>query len=325
MEIKKIKLKFKNILVTGGAGFIGSHLVDRLIKEGHKIAVIDNLSTGKKENLNPKVKFYKIDIRDPEIWEIFEKEKPQVVFHLAAQPIVDTAYKNPLETIETNIIGTANILEACRLKSNPKAIIVSSSDKAYGKSLILPCTEQSPLRGDHPYEVSKTATDLLTQTYFKTYNSPVAITRFGNTFGPRDFNFSRIIPGALKSIIKNEELLIRSDGKMIREYVYVKDIVDGCIKLAQNIDKVKGEAFNFGSKNIFSVLDAIKKIEEILNIRINYKILNVAKNEIPKQYLDWSKAKKMLAWQPKISFEEGIKKSFNWYKNFYFAKAWKKF
>ena len=317
MGVKKLELKSKNILVTGGAGFIGSHLVDRLIEEGGRVVVIDNLSSGRKENLNPKAKFYKIDIRDPKIREIFKKENPEIVFHLAAQPIVETAYENPIETLEINIMGTVNILESCRLKGNLKSIVVVSSDKAYGKAKKLPYTEKTPLAGDHPYEVSKTATDLIAQTYFKTYNLPVIIARFGNNFGPRDLNFSRIIPGIFESIIKNKELLIRSDGKMVREYVYVKDIVDGCIRLAKNINKIRGEAFNFGSKNIFSVIEVIKKIEEILKIKVNYKILDVAKNEIPEQYLDWRKAKKILGWQPKTSFEEGIKESFNWYKDFF--------
>ena len=315
--MENMEIKSKNILVTGGAGFIGSHLVDKLIKGGQKVVVIDNLSNGRKENLNPQAKFYKIDVRNPKIFQIFESEKPEVIFHLAAQAIVETAYKNPLETIETNIIGTANILEACRLKSNPKAIIVVSSDKAYGKSKDLPYTEKTPLRGDHPYDVSKTAADLIAQTYFKTYNLPIAITRFGNTFGPADLNFSRIIPGIFESIIKGEELLIRSDGEMVREYVYVKDIVDGCLKLAQNITKIKGEAFNFGSKNIFSVIEVIRKIEEILGTKVRYKILNIAKNEIPEQYLDWTKAKEKLGWQPKTTFEDAIKESFNWYKDFF--------
>ena len=319
MGVKKIKSK--NVLVTGGAGFIGSHLVDRLIKEDHKVVVIDNLSSGRRENINPKAKFYKIDIRDPKISQIFEKEKIETIFHLAAKPIVETAYESPFEALEVNIMGTANILESCRLKGNLKSIIIVSSDKAYGKSDKLPYTERTSLKGDHPYEVSKTAADLIAQTYFKTYKLPVVITRFSNTFGPRDVYFNRIIPGIFESIIKNKELLIRSDGKMIREYTYVKDIVAGLIKLAQKIDKIKGEAFNFGSKNIFSVIEVVKKIEKILNVKVNYKILNIAKNEIPEQYLDWRKAKKMLNWQPKTSFEDAIKESFNWYKNFYFKKS----
>jgi len=309
--------KSKNILVTGGAGFIGSHLVDRLIKEGHKVVIIDDLSTGREENLNPKARFYKIDIRNPKISQILKKERIEVVFHLAAQPLVEVAYKNPLETIETNIMGTANILEACRLKGGLRSIMVASSDKAYGKAEKLPYTEETPLKGDHPYEVSKSSADLIARTYFKTYGLPVTVTRFGNVFGSGDINFNRLIPGIFKSILTNTEFLIRSDGKMVREYIYVDDIANGCMKLAQNIDSIKGEAFNFGSKNIFSVRDIIKKIEEILNVKVNYKILNIARNEIQKQYLDWTKVKKILDWEPKTNFEEGIKESFNWYKDFF--------
>ena len=314
-------LKPTKVLVTGGAGFIGSYLVDRLIKEGHKVIVVDNLSSGRRANVNKKGKFYKIDIRSPKIHQILKKEKIESVFHLAAQPLVENAYKNPIESLEVNIMGTANVLESCRLKGDLKSIIVASSDKAYGKAKDLPYTEETPLVGDHPYDVSKTVADLIAQAYFKTYGLPIVITRFSNVFGPRDYNFSRIIPGIFKSILKNKELLIRSDGKMIREYTYVKDIVTGLIKLAQNIDKIKGEAFNFGSKNIFSVIEVIKKVEEILDAKVNYKILNIAKNEIPEQYLDWTKAKKVLNWKPKHNFEEAIIESFNWYK----AQLWKKF
>ncbi len=312
--------KSMNILVTGGAGFIGSCLVNKLVEQGHNVVVIDNLSSGRKENLNPKAKFYEMDVRDSKIYQIFQDENPETVFHLAAQPIVEIAYKNPLETMETNIMGTANILEACRLKGDIKSIVVTSSDKAYGKAEKLPYTETVPLKGDHPYEVSKSSADLIARAYFKTYGLPVTITRFGNVFGPGDINFDRIIPGIFKSILTDAEFLVRSDGKMIREYIYVDDITNGCIKLAQNIEKIKGEAFNFGSKNIFSVMQVIEKIKDILKVKINYQILNTAKNEIPEQYLDWTKINKTLGWQPEMSFEEGIKKSFDWYKNFYSTK-----
>ncbi|KKQ23826.1 MAG: NAD-dependent epimerase/dehydratase [Parcubacteria group bacterium GW2011_GWA2_37_10] len=313
------KLNIKNVLVTGGAGFIGSHLVNKLIEKGHKVIVIDNLSSGRKENLNPKVKFYKIDVRDKNIYKIFEKENPNVVFHLAAQPLVDEAYKNPFLAIETNVMGTVNVLEACRKKGSMDSIVVVSSDKAYGKSKELPYKEHFPLKGDHPYDASKSAADLIAQTYFSTYGLPIVITRFSNVFGPGDLNFSRIIPGAIKAVIKNKEFLIRSDGKMIREYTYVKDIADGCIKLIENKDKVLGQAFNFGSKNIFSVIDVVKRTEKILGQKINYKILNTAQNEIPEQYLDWTKAKKFLNWQPETTFENGIKETYNWCKNFYLS------
>lgn len=307
----------RTVLVTGGAGFIGSHLTDRLVKTGHKVVVIDDLSSGRKENLNSKAKFYKTDVRDPKIFQIFKKENPKIVFHLAARPIVEEVYLNPLETMEINIMGAAKILEASRLKGDLESVVIVSSDKAYGKVKELPYKEKTPLLGDHPYEASKSSADLIARAYFKSYNLPVVIARFSNTFGPRDIYFNRIIPGIFESIIKNRELLIRSDGKMIREYTYVRDIVEGLVKLVQNIDKIKGEAFNFGSKNIFSVVGVVRKIEKILNTRINYKILNIAKNEIPEQYLDWSKAKKLLGWQPKTNFEKGIKESFNWYKNYW--------
>lgn len=310
------ELKQTNVLVTGGAGFIGSHLVDKLIEKDYRVVVIDNLSSGRKENINARAKFYKTDVRSKDILQILEKEKIGSVFHLAAQPIVEKAYENPFGALETNIMGTVNILEACRKKGNLKSIIVVSSDKAYGKAKELPYKENSPLRGDHPYDVSKSAADLISQAYFATYRLPIVITRFSNVFGPRDFNFSRIIPGALEAIIKNKELLIRSDGKMIREYTYVEDIAEGCIKLAGKINEIQGEAFNFGSRNIFSVVDVVKKIEEILGQRVNYKILNIAKNEIPEQYLDWTKVKERLGWSPETSFGNGIQKTFDWYRKF---------
>lgn len=313
-----MEIKNKKILVTGGAGFIGSNLVDQLIRQDNNVVVIDNLSSGKKENINPKAKFYKSDVKNIKIFEIFEKEKFQIIFHLAAQPLVDEAYKNPFEAIETNIMGTVNILEACRAQNTSQkkleAIIIVSSDKAYGKAKKLPYTETSPLKGDHPYDASKSAADLIAQAYFSTYGLPILITRFSNVFGPGDKNFSRIIPGILKSIIEKDKFLVRSNGKMIREYTYIKDIVSGCIRLASSRNNF-GEAFNFGSRNIFNVIDVIKQIEKILNIKVDYKILNIAKNEIPAQYLDWSKAEKILNWQAKTTFEEGIKETFNWCKN----------
>ncbi|MBI1866265.1 MAG: GDP-mannose 4,6-dehydratase [Candidatus Staskawiczbacteria bacterium] len=214
--------------------------------------------------------------------------------------------------IPLSVMGTVNILEICRKRKNLETIVVVSSDKAYGKSKKLPYKEHFPLKGDHPYDASKSAADLIAQTYFHTYNLPIAITRFSNVFGPGDLNFSRIVPGTINAIIENKELLIRSDGKMVRGYTYVKDIADGCIKLMENKEKVVGEAFNFASKNIFSTIDVVKKIEGILGVKINYKILNMANNEIPRQYLDWTKARETLHWQPVTTFEDGIKETFDW-------------
>lgn len=318
------RIKGLNILVTGATGFIGSHLAERLLAEKPENIVCIYRENNPKsyfqtKKISEKVTLASCDIKDfRRILDVMTKYEIDIVFHLAAQAIVGIAYRNPKETLESNILGTANILEACRMKGDLKAIVVASSDKAYGKTTDLPYDEQTPLAGDHPYDVSKSAADLISQAYFKTYSLPATVARFGNVFGPGDLNFNRIMPGIFKAIIEKRNLLVRSDGKMIREYIYVKDVVDGYLKLAQNINKTKGEAFNFGSKNIFSVLEVIKKIEQILKIKVKYKILNIAKNEIPKQYLNWTKAKKMLEWQPQTNFQTGIKESFKWYRAFYF-------
>jgi len=305
----------RTILITGGAGFIGSHLANELAGRGCSVFVLDDLSSGRQENLCAKVRFYKADVRDSKIVEIFKKEKPDVVFHLAARPLVEDAFNNPYEAIEVNVMGTVNVLEACRKQKNIKSIIIVSSDKAYGKAKKLPYKEEHPLRGDHPYDASKSSADMIAKTYFTTYGLPVKIARFSNVFGPGDTNFSRIIPDIMKAVAENKELFIRSNGKMIREYTYIKDIVSGCIKLADHKENF-GDAFNFGSKNVFSVLDVVKKSEQVLGAKIDYKILNTAKNEIPEQYLDWSKAKEKLGWEPKTNFKNGIQKTFDWYKKF---------
>lgn len=308
----------KTVLVTGGAGFIGSNLVNELVMQNNRVVVVDDLSSGKKEQVHPAAIFYQADVRSQQLKEIMAKENPAVVYHFAAKPIVEDVYKNPAEAIDVNVMGTVNVLEACRQQKNLEAVIVVSSDKAYGKAHQLPYQETTPLKGDHPYDVSKSSADLIAQTYAVTYGLPVLITRFSNVFGPGDANMSRIIPGIIESIVENKELQIRSDGTMVREYTYVKDIVQGCIQLA-NHKKDFGQAFNFGSKNVLSVLDIIKKSEEALGTKINYKILNTAKNEIPAQYLDWSKAQQVLGWQPQVPLEHGIQETFKWFKDTHFA------
>jgi CDP-glucose 4,6-dehydratase len=202
-------------------------------------------------------------------------------------------------------MGTVSILEAARATESVKGVIVASSDKAYGKTKKA-YTEESPLQGDHPYDVSKSATDLIAQTYYKTYGLPVVVTRFGNVYGEGDLHMDRIVPGICEAIIKNKPLLIRSNGKYVRDYVYVKDVADGYLFLLKHIDKVKGEAFNFSSDDYFSVLDLVKKAEEVMEKKIDYKILNNAKNEIPYQHLKDKKIRR-LGWKPNFSFETTIK------------------
>lgn len=315
--MESMEIKGKKILVTGGAGFIGSHLVKELVNLKAKVFVIDikidRNSYFAKNKLKKLCKFSFVDIRDKKaIKNYFLKNKIDYIFHLAAEPIVEKAYENPLGTFETNIIGAVNLLEEVRKGKQIKGIIVASSDKAYGKTQKA-YTEESPLKGDHPYDVSKSAMDLICQMYYKTYKTPIVITRFGNVYGEGDTNLSRIIPGICEAIIKNKTLKIRSDGTYVRDYLYVKDVVDGYILLLRNFSKTLGEAFNFSSKDTLSVLELIKIAEDILSTKINYKILNVAKNEIPYQHLNDSKIRK-LGWKNNYSLKSILLKIVEWYK-----------
>lgn len=310
-------LKEKKILVTGGAGFIGGHLVSELIKLNVNVSVIDIVVDSRSffasQNLSLHTSLDILDIRDKErVFEYFDKSSFDYVFHLAAEPIVEEAFKNPYSAFETNIMGTVNIMEGVRRNKKIKGIIVASSDKAYGKTKKA-YTEKDPLRGDHPYDVSKSCMDLICQSYFATYNLPILITRFGNVYGEGDLHFDRIVPGICKAVIKNEVLDIRSDGTYIRDYLYVKDVVNGYMTLLNNIDTIHGEAYNFSSKDNLSVIKVIHKAEKLLNKKIKYKILNIAQNEIPYQHLNDSKIR-MLGWKPRYDLDSTLKSIIERYK-----------
>lgn len=314
-----MQIKEKNILVTGGTGFVGSHLIEELIKQKANIVTtfqsLNPLSYFKTKKLDFKVVMARIDVRNfDSVFDLITKYNIDIIYHLAAQALVDVAYHNPRRTLESNINGTVNILESSRLFPKVQAVIIASSDKVYGKQNKKKYSEKDSLKGDHPYEVSKSAADLIAYSYFKTYHIPVVTTRFGNIYGEGDLNFSRIVPGVMKSIIKKTILKIRSNGNNVRDYLYVKDVVRGYIMLVDNFDKIKGEAFNFGSKETLSVIELIRKIEKVFKIKINYSILNIANNEIPYQSLDYSKIMKMINWKPKESIDTTIKNLLIWYR-----------
>ena len=308
----------KNILVTGAAGFKGSHLVEQLSKTNARIISLvrefDPKSYFETKQLGKKSVVVIGDLKDPvKMADILSQFEITSIFHLGAQPIVTTALINPAETLNSNILGTINILEAARLYGKVSEILIVSSDKAYGPCERLPYNENERLHGKAPYDVSKSCADLIAQMYGRVYRLPIVITRCANVFEPGAANMNRIIPNAIESVIKNKILEIRSDGKMIREYIYVKDATDAYISLLENINKTKGHAFNVASHNVMSVMGVVKRISQIMNKSIKNKILNQAKTEIPKQYLDGSKIKKIINWEPKTSFEQAILETYEWY------------
>lgn len=315
-------LKDKNILVTGGTGFVGSHLVEELIKQQANVVTtfltLNPLSYFFTKKLDKKVTMVNADVCDYEkVFDTVTKFNIDYIFHLAAQALVEAAYYNPKRTLYSNVLGTVNVLESARLFPHVKGIIFASSDKAYGKLAKEKYFEEDALKGDHPYEVSKSAADLICYSYSKTYGVPAVTTRFGNIYGEGDLNFSRIIPGIMKSLATKETLEIRSDGTYVRDYLYVKDVVNGYLLLARNIERVKGEAFNFGSSDSVSVLELIALIETTLGKKVNYKILNIAKNEIPYQSLDYTKIQTKLGWKPISSLTRVISSIYKWYNAFF--------
>ncbi|MFA5062294.1 MAG: NAD-dependent epimerase/dehydratase family protein [Patescibacteria group bacterium] len=311
----------KNIFVTGATGLVGSHLVEELLKlQPRQIVCLsrscDPNSYFETNNFGSKVVRVNGDLKNKDrMFEILTKYEISHVFHIGAQPIVTAAFINPYETFASNIMGTVNVLEAARHSPYIKAVVVASSDKAYGKNC-QNADENFALSGDHPYDVSKSCTDLVARTYYRTYKLPVAISRCGNIFGPGDLNMDRIVPGIMMAAITGNVLDLRSDGTFKRDYIYVKDVVDGYLSLAENIDKTQGEAFNFSSGLNVSVLDLIEKISKVIDVKINYKILNNQKNEIPGQSLNFAKADRILGWSPHSDFESAVKETYAWYQHF---------
>jgi CDP-glucose 4,6-dehydratase len=235
---------------------------------------------------------------------------------LGAQTIVTTANRSPISTFKSNIEGTWNVLEACRNSKLVERIVIASTDKAYGTQKQLPYTEEAPLQGEHPYDVSKSCADLIARSYFLTYGLPVAVTRCGNLYGAGDVNFNRLIPGTIKSILLGKRPVIRSDGTFIRDYIYLQDAIDGYLLLMKKLNQnnVRGEAFNFSTEKKLRVIDVVNKIIDIMESKLNPRILNQASGEIREQYLSSKKAKRILGWEAKYNLEKGIKATIPWYK-----------
>lgn len=314
----------KVIFITGANGFLGSHLVKRALSYKARVIVLIKkdirFSLFKIEGLGGKCKIYKGDLSNSRlINSIFKNNKIDFCFHIAAQAIVGIANNSPLGTFKTNIEGTWNILEAARVYG-VKAMVVASSDKAYGEHKKLPYKEDAPLIALHPYDASKSCADILSRTYAHTYKLPVAVTRCANIYGPGDLNFSRIIPDTCRFVIKNKNPIIRSDGTPLRDYVFVEDVVDIYFVLAKSLLDKKidfGEAFNLGVNRPVSVIEIVKKIIRISgNTALVPEILGKGKikGEIDRQYLSSVKARRILGWQPKYSLQKGLEITYKWYK-----------
>lgn len=324
-----VNWKNKNVFITGATGLLGSWLTKLIVDEGANVVAFNRdivpksiLWSSSKEfsNIKNELNIVEGGLEDYQLLErVLNEYEIEVVFHLGAQTIVGTANRNPLSTFESNIRGTYNLLEACRRnESLIKAIIVASSDKAYGDSEKLPYDEKTPLCGTHPYDVSKSCADLISYTYFNTYGLPVCITRCGNLYGPGDLNFNRIIPGTIRSILNGENPIIRSDGSYIRDYFYVKDGALAYKMLAEKMYELDifGESFNFSNEIQVTVLELVEKIIKIMESSLKPKVLRITKNEIKHQYLSALKAKSTLNWHPQYTLEEGLRETVDWYRVF---------
>jgi len=313
------------VLVTGATGLVGGWLVKRLLGLGADVVCLVRDWVPHSEfvtaQLIEKVKVARGDVRDQELLErILGEYEITTVFHLAAQTTVGVANRNPVSTLDVNIRGTWVVLEACRRSPKVNQVVMASSDKAYGDLETLPYTEDMPLKGQHPYDVSKSCADLVGQTYAKTYGLPVCITRCGNFYGGGDLNWNRIVPGTIRSILRGERPIIRSDGKYVRDYFYVEDGAAAYTTVAEKLavrPELAGEGFNFSNELRITVLELVEKILSSMGSNLAPDIRNEVSNETRYQYLDASKAKELLDWSPSFTFEEGLWSTVQWYTQYF--------
>jgi CDP-glucose 4,6-dehydratase len=315
----------KKVLVTGATGLVGSWLCRKLLAEGADVATLVR-------DWNPRSEFIRSgDIRRCAVVSgsledygaveraILENEA-EIVFHLGAQAIVGAANRSPLATFESNIRGSYNVLEACRVHRDlVKRVVVASSDKAYGDSDDLPYVEEMPAKGRHPYDVSKSCADLIASAYAATYGLPVAIARCGNIYGGGDLQWSRLIPGTIKLVLQNQRPVLRSDGTYTRDYIHVEDVVTAYMTLAAALDRneIRGQAFNFSPEKPWTVLEVTALLLEVMGRKdLEPVIENTASAEIRDQYLDSTKARQLLGWTTQIPLKEGLAKTVEWYRNY---------
>jgi len=315
----------RRVFVTGATGIIGSWLVKDLLGHGAYVVALVR-DTDPQSELYRSGDIQRVLVVNGILEDFWTLERAinlheiDTVFHLGAQTIVGVAHRFPLPTFEANIRGTYNLLEACRLHSEMvQRVVIASSDKAYGEQPTLPYTEDMPLNGRHPYEVSKSCADIISQAYYHTYGLPVAIARCGNVYGGGDLNWSRIVPGTIRSFLRGERPIIRSDGTYVRDYIYVKDVARAYMRLAECLDddRVRGEAFNFSTETPITVLELVRIIQRLMDCEhIEPQILDCAEGEIRAQHLSAAKARSILGWEPQFNLEHGLHETIEWYRVF---------
>ncbi len=309
-------------LVTGASGLVGGWLVARLLEGGADVVcLVRDLvprSLLARSGLIDRVKVVKGDVRDQALVErALGEYEVDTVFHLAAQTIVGIANRNPVSTFESNIQGTWALLEACRRSPLVRQIVAASSDKAYGEQPVLPYDEAMPLQGRHPYDVSKSCSDLIAHAYAVTYGLPVAITRCGNFYGGGDLNWNRIVPGTIRSALRGQRPVIRSDGTLVRDYFYVEDGAEAYMTLAEAMASDRahvGQAYNFSDERQVNVLALVRMILRQMRSDLEPDVRDEATHEIPHQHLSAAKARSMLDWSPRFGLEEGLTRTIAWYR-----------
>ena len=313
----------KKILITGGFGILGTSLSHILYKKNYKIFLLDRGKKKRKmfKNYGSKIKIIKGNFNNiNQLKKMIKKTEIDTIIHLGASTQVMDSFKTPYDTFQTNIMGTINILEAVRNVNKNINIIFSSTIKAYGKMINKSYKETNPLRGDLPDEVSKSAADLIAQSYVKTYNLKIGIFRSCNIYGPADFNMDRLIPGTIVQALKSIPVKLRTSGKLKRDYLYVDDASNAYYKLMLYMKKNKKKKlfiYNLGSRFNFNSLEVVNLIYKIMKIKLKPVIINNSSMEIVAQKIDFSKAEKELKWMPSTSFKEGILKTVKWYKEYY--------
>ena len=316
----------RRVFVTGATGVVGAWLVKELLAHGAQVTALV-LDADLRSELYRSGDVNRVSVVNGNLEDFAALERAvndrevDTVFHLGAQAIVGVAHRSPLPTFETNVRGTWNLLEACRRHRDlVERIVIASSDKAYGRRRQLPYTEDMPLAGQHPYEVSKSVADLIAQSYHHTYGLPVGIARCGNVYGGGDLNWSRLVPGTIRAFLRGERPVVRSDGSYVRDYFFVKDCARAYLRLAERLHDpaVRGQAFNFSHESPRTVLELVRVIQKLMDAgHLEPDVRNATVGEIHSQYLSAARARDLLGWAPEFDLESGLRETIAWYRAFF--------